>query len=532
MTSATAVTVRDHAHQATAQFASKPHQGEDMRTTVKTFAVQRQCPPSVAPVSVEVDVRAGLPAYTIVGLLDRAVHESHQRVRCALLNSGFEFPARRITINIALGQAQRVGAEVDLAIACGLLAATGQLPGEWLASHALFGELSVSGEVVSSSGALLVAEAALASGAKTLVLASGRAREAALVDSLEVLVADHLGSVVRVLGGGAGDPLPAPREDRAGADFAPDLSDIRGPREGIEALTLAAAGGHSLLLVGSPGCGKSMLATRLPGILPPLNDSEALEVTRLASILGRSSGEGMVCEHPFRAPHHTVSAEGLVGGIRRRWVGEAQLANRGVLFLDELHEFSRVTLEALGRLLDWQPGAVGWGGADYPVHFNLVAATNPCACGYRPRLERCRCSEADLARHRRRLDSTLGGRFDIVAQLERPNQAHDHALDTTSEEVRKRVLQARDRQYARQPEGGAPLNAEIDRDALQHDLALTATVEQFVRRVCVEQRLTDSDLDRLLRVARTAADLDGSPAVGEQHISLALSLRGSPVTAE
>ncbi len=365
---------------------------------------------------------------------------------------------------------------------------------------------------------------------KALVLAPGRAREATLVDGFEVVVAEHLTSVARVLCGGAGDPLPAPREDRTSADFA-DLSDIRGQREGIEALTLAAAGGHSLLLVGSRGCGKSMLAMRLPGILPPLSGSEALEVTRLASILGRSSGEGMVCERPFRAPHHAVSAVGLVGGIRRRWVGEAQLANRGVLFLDELHEFSRVTLDALGRLLDWQPGSVGWGGADYPVQFNLVAATSPCACGYRPWLERCRCSEADLARHRRRLNVALGGRFDVVVQLERPSQTSDHALGTTSAETRERVLQARERQYARQPEGGRALNAEIDRGALQRDLALSASVGQLVRRACAEQRLTDRDLDRLLRVARTAADLDGSSAVGEQHLKLALSLRGGPAAA-
>jgi magnesium chelatase family protein len=294
------------------------------------------------PVLVEVDIRPGLPAFTIVGLADAAVREARDRVRAAILNSGFEFPMRRITTNLAPADVPKVGPGLDLALACAVLAASGQLPDDLLASHALFGELSLDGEVRPCHGTLAIAQAACDAGLRALVLAPARAREAALVEHLEVAAAATLRGAARVMGGGAADPPTASRRRRGeqepgaqAADRGPDLADVRGQRAAVGALVLAAAGAHNLLLSGPPGTGKTMLAQRMPGILPPLSRAEAIEVTRIHSITGRLEGEELIRERPFRAPHHTITAAGLVGGAQRGWIGEVVLAHRGVLFLDK-----------------------------------------------------------------------------------------------------------------------------------------------------------------------------------------------------
>jgi magnesium chelatase family protein len=291
---------------------------------------------------VEVDIRAGLPAFAIVGLADAAVREARDRVHAAVLNSGYEFPARRITANLAPGDVPKIGPGFDLALACGVLAASGQIPSALLETHALFGELSLDGEVRASHGTLAIAEATRKAGMDMLVMGPARAREATLIDGLKVGVVERLSSAARVLSGGAPDPLPEPvRTQTAGTQRAGlDLSDVRDRPVAVEALTVAAAGAHNSLLSGPPGTGKTMLAQRLPSILPPLERSEAIEVMRIHSVTGRLAGTELFSERPFRAPHHTITTAGLIGGARRGWVGEVVLAHNGVLFLNNLSSHS------------------------------------------------------------------------------------------------------------------------------------------------------------------------------------------------
>ncbi len=539
-----------------------------MLARARTFTIEGL---ETQPVAVEVDIRAGLPAFTIVGLADAAVREARDRVRAAILNCGYEFPERRITANLAPGDVPKVGPGLDLALACAVLAASGQLPGERLETHALFGELSLDGEVRPCHGTLAIAQATQEEGISTLVLAGARAREAALVDGLEVVVAERLSSAVRVLAGGTGDPLPAPVEqeddaggsgcatDEAGGLANLDLADVRGQSHAVEALTLAAAGGHNLLLSGPPGTGKTMLAQRLPTILPPLSRAEAIEVTRIHSITGRLEAGELIRRRPFRAPHHSITTAGLVGGARRGWVGEVVLAHRGVLFLDELSEFARPTLEALRQPLEDGRVAIvrARHSAVYPARFALVAATNPCPCGYLGDGERCRCTEADLARHRRRLSGPLLDRIDLVAHLERPGgrrpgfggpertwssrgwpggsqtdsgwpgggAAPSTAPAVSSAKVRERVVDARERQEARLLEEGVSANAHLDARLLRRHVALSEGAAQLLRGAQERGTMSARGLARVLRVARTAADLEGSARTREQDVSLALSLR-------
>jgi magnesium chelatase family protein len=480
-------------------------------------------------VAVEVDVRAGgLPAFRIVGLADTAVREARERVRAAILNSGFDFPKGRITANLAPAYLRKIGPGFDLALALGVLAAGGQVSDERLQSWAVHGELSLGGEIRPGRGTLAVAEGARRVGLDGLIVPWESSAEAALVDGLTVIPAAGLRDAVELLGGERAIEPPEPGVREPEPDEDADLGDVAGQVEAVYAMEIAAAGGHNLLLEGPPGIGKTMLARRLPGILPPLTREEALEVTRIYSVAGRHDGGGLITRRPFRAPHHTISASGLVGGGPRPVPGEASLAHNGVLFLDELSEFQRPALEALRQPLEDGRATIvrGQRSRTFPTRFMLVAATNPCPCGYAGDPRRCRCTESDVARHRRRLSGPLLDRVDLLCALERPPAPHLGAPSgADSAGVRERVMRARAVQAARFAGAGVACNGRMEPASLRVHARLADGAEQRLREAYERQALSARGMHRVVRVARTIADLAGREAVSSEDVLTALGLR-------
>ncbi|HWE08549.1 MAG TPA: YifB family Mg chelatase-like AAA ATPase [Solirubrobacteraceae bacterium] len=496
-----------------------------MLARVATFAIDGVQPRQVW---VEVDIRAGLPAFTVVGLGDTAVRESRDRIRAAILNSGFKFPDGRITANLAPAFLRKAGPGFDAALALAVLAASGQVPAQALTGYAVFGELSLGGELRDSAGVLAVAEGARRAGCTALIVPRSRAREAALVEGLTVVAVASLRAAAAVLDGGSPPPLPdGPAQNGARSARPPDLAEVHGHEVPLLALEVAAAGGHNLLLEGAPGTGKTMLARRLPGVLPPLTRTEAIEVTRIHSVAGVHA-DGLITARPFRAPHHTISPAGLAGGGSPPRAGEATLAHRGVLFLDELSEFQRTSLDALRQPLEDGHVTIvrGQQSLRFPTRFMLVAATNPCPCGFAGVDDRCSCGEAELRRHRRRLSGPLLDRMDLLVDVRRPADQELRAPPVTSSaEALARVSEARDRQRHRLAGTGAACNGEMDARMAGSGARLDDYAADELGRAYRVGLLSARGRHRVVRVARTVADLAGREDVTRADVLLALSLR-------
>jgi magnesium chelatase family protein len=480
---------------------------------------------SARPVRVEVDVHRGLPAFSIVGLPDTAVREARERVRAALVNCGFEFPLRRIVANLAPASLRKAGPGMDLAIAAALLTASGQLRWQELSRLALVGELALDGGVRPIAGVLAIAEAARRLGTGTVVVPAENGPEAALAGDVEIVGLESISQLPALAAGEwkSEPPSPPSLSPSPGAE-GPDLADLRGQSHLRYALEVVAAGGHSLLMVGPPGAGKSLAASRLPSILPALSSGEALDVARIASACGRL-GERPLGERPFRAPHHTISPAGLVGGGNPPEPGEATLAHRGVLFLDELGEFRRDTLEALRAPLETGSVSIARAGAwqRLPCRFMLVAAANPCPCGRGEGDAECSCVPLAVRRYQAKLSGALADRIDVLVALGQPSAAEIGAgPGEPSADVRDRVTAARERQRHRL--GPGRCNAEMTpseaRECAVSSGATALLAESYSRR-----GLSGRAHDRVLRLARTVADLAGTAAIEPDQMAQALQLR-------
>ena len=486
------------------------------------------------PVAVEVDLALGLPQFSTVGLPDVAVRESKDRIRAAIKNSGYDFPRHRVTVNLAPADIKKEGTAFDLPIAVAILAAEGNIETEALKQYVFMGELSLDGGVKGVHGVLPVALQTERMGKKGIFVARENAAEAAFVQSIEVLAVDRLSDVVEFLAGRLSiKPLQLDIEEvfRHTSEYPIDFSDIRGQEQAKRALEVAAAGSHNILMIGPPGSGKTMLAQRLVTILPELSLAEAMELTKIfsvASLLSRN--EAVLLNRPFRAPHHTISDAGLVGGGQTPRPGEISLAHQGVLFLDELPEFKKNVLEALRQPLEEGTVTITRSSmtASYPAKFMLVAAMNPCPCGYYgDRRRPCRCNTTQIRQYQSRISGPLLDRIDIHVEV--PSMDYREIAVTPggedSKTIRERISGARARQQERFSGQDNSVNARMSDRQLKAHCLLNDDSRQLIEMAVDKLGLSVRAYTRILKVARTIADLEGADNIGAPHVAEAIQYR-------
>lgn len=484
-------------------------------------------------IDVEVDVSAGFPQFDVVGLLDTAVKESKERVRTAIKNSGIQMRAEKVTISLAPADIRKDSSGLDLPIAVGLLAAHGIVPTERTKGCLFAAELSLEGELRSIHGILPMAIHARENGLDTIFVSPANAEEALLVDGLKVYAPANLAELVNFLTG-RGECEPAVPKAKSVSDSGrgtEDFSDVQGQFVAKRALEIAAAGGHNVLMVGAPGAGKTMLARRLPSILPAMTKQEALEVTKIYSIAGllRNNG-GLITERPFRSPHHTTSSAAIIGGGSVPRPGEVTLSHNGVLFLDELPEFGKSVLEVLRQPLEDGMVTVARVNATltFPSRMILVAAMNPCPCGWAGDKDRaCECSPNEIKRYTRKISGPLLDRIDIHIRVPRVEYKDLTSVKKaeSSEAIRKRVTAARDIQLERLAPYNAFCNAQMNHATLQKTCPLSDGAQKLLEQVFSKMKLSARSYDRIIKVGRTIADLDRSDIIEDRHIAEAVQLR-------
>ena len=486
------------------------------------------------PIEVEVDLSNGLPTFTTVGLPDAAIRESRDRVKAAMANSGFAFPLKRITVNLAPAHLRKEGTAFDLPIALGILQAAGHLPDDALDNYIVVGELSLDGRVKAVSGALPIAVSARRQGLAGLILPAANANEAAVIEDVPVFGVDTLAQAMGFFNGShAIEPTACDAQDllERQAAYTEDFADVRGQHHVKRALEVAAAGAHNVLLIGPPGSGKSLMARRLPSILPKVSLDEAVETSKIHSIAGLLRDDhALVSTRPFRAPHHSTSDAGLIGGGNIPTPGEASLAHNGVLFLDELPEFRRSVLEVLRQPLEDAQVTIARAAMTltFPARFMLAAAMNPCPCGYATDPKRaCTCTAPQIQRYTARVSGPLLDRIDIhidvppvsYAELAGPPDGETSAV------IRARVNAARQRQHARFQGAITPHNAGMGVREIRQHCQLDAAGERMLEQVMTHFGLSARAHDRIRKVARTIADLEGSEGITAAHLAEAIQYR-------